>query len=65
MGRGRPIVHDVSEKEQGVVFRLDSGDFFANHLHPFIEDLLEIVRRDLRADDIAVFDGIFYCFDKF
>ena len=65
MRRTRPIVHDVSEEEEGVIFFFYSRYFFPNFFYPFIENLLEIVWSYLRADDVTFFDGIFYGFDKF
>lgn len=65
VGGHRAVVHDVGEKQQCVIFLVHADDLATNHLHPFVEDLLEIVRRDLRADDVAGFDRRFYRADEF
>jgi hypothetical protein len=65
MRRICPIVHDVCEEEESIVFFFDSRDFSTDFLHPFIEDLLEVVGRYLCTDDVTTFDGIFYGLNKF
>jgi hypothetical protein len=65
MGRICPIVHDICEEEESVVFFFYACDFSTDFLHPFIEDLFEIIGCYLRADDVTTFDSIFDSFDKF
>ena len=40
-------------------------NFTAHHCHPFIEDLLEVIRRNLGADGVAGFNGSFNGADEF
>lgn len=64
--RGRfSVAHNVGVKQQGIFVGVQAADFPSDHVHPPVEHLFQIVRRDLRADDFAVFDGVFYGFYKF
>ena len=56
----RAVVHDVGKKQQRVVFRINTHNLTPNHLYPFIEDLLQVVWCDGRADNLARLDGCFY-----
>ena len=51
------VVHDVGKKQQRVIFFAHPHDLAAHHGHPFVEHLFQVVRRDLRADDVARLDG--------
>ena len=64
VGRNRPIAHDVREEQEAVVVRRDAGDLAANHLHPTVEDLLQVVGGDLGADDFAGRDGPLHGLDE-
>ena len=57
MCRDSTIVHNVGKKQQGVVFDRHTRKFLPNHRYPFIEDLFEVIGRDLGADNIARFNG--------
>ena len=58
-------MHDVGEEQQGIVFLCHTIDFAPDHGHPFVEHLLQIVRRDLRADDVTGLNGDFDGTDEF
>ncbi len=60
-----PVVHDICEEEEGVVFFSYSPYLSTDFLDPFIEDLLEIIGGYLCADDVTTFDSIFDCLDEF
>lgn len=65
MRRICPVMHDVCEEEESIVFFFYFCDFSTDFFHPFIEDLFEIIGRYLCTDDITTFDSISDGLDKF
>ena len=65
VGTDLAITHHIGIEKFCVVLVFRIHDFLADHLDPLIENLFEIVGRNLRADDFAFFYGVSQCVDKF
>lgn len=57
VGGDGAVAHDVGEEEEAIILGGNVGDFAADHFDPAVEDLLEVVGRDLCADDFTGGDG--------
>ncbi len=57
-GKGS-IVHNVGKKQKGKVIILNAFNFTANHYHPFIENLFQVIGRNLGTDNITMCNCIF------
>ncbi len=58
------VGHDIGKKQQSVIIFARADDFSPNHLHPLVENLLEIVGSDLRAHDFSRTNRSFNRFDE-
>ena len=65
VGTDLAITHHIGIEKLCVVFGFRIHDFLADRFDPFVENLLQIVRRNLRADDFAFFYGVSQSVDKF
>ena len=53
------VVHDVRKKQQRVIFFGHARNLAANHRHPFIKHLFQVIGCDLRANNVARANGRF------